>query len=209
VARAAAFHRVAWAAGLSFAGQFLYIGSAPIFVVDLLGKGELDFWMFFVPMIGGIIVGSFLSGRAAGRLSPNRLVTGALAFSTAGALANVVLGTLPTAATLPWAVVGPALIAVGTAAAYPTLQLILLDMFPTSRGAAVSMFTFFTLILNGVSAFALAPIATRSVLSLALASLVFVVAGLGSWLLHLVHTRREPHAVAPEGVDSMEPGDQI
>jgi len=208
VARAGAFHRVAWAAGLSFAGQFLYIGSAPIFVVDLLGKGELDFWMFFVPMIGGVMLGSFLSGRAAGRISPSRLVTAALVFSMAGALVNVVLGTLPTAATLPWAVIGPALIAVGTAAAYPTLQLVLLDMFPASRGAAVSMFTFFTLILNGVSAFALAPFATRSVFSLAVVSAVFVAAGLGSWLLHLVRARREPH-VAPDGADTLQPGEQV
>lgn len=195
VTRAAAFHRVAWAAGLSFAGQFLYIGSAPIFVVDLLGKGELDFWVFFVPMIAGVMFGSFLSSRAAGRISPRRLVTGSLLFSTVGAGVNVGLAALPTAAQLPWAVVGPGLIAVGTAAAYPTLQLILLDMFPGSRGAAVSMFTFFTLILNGLCAFALAPVATHSVLSLALASAAFVVAGLVSWGLHLTRSDRDPGAV--------------
>ncbi len=211
VTRAASFHRVAWAAGLSFAGQFLYIGSAPIIVVDLLGKGELDFWMLFVPMIGGIMLGSFLSGRAAGRLSPGRLVTGALVFSAAGAVVNVVLGTLPTAAQLPWAVIGPALIAVGTAAAYPTLQLILLDMFPASRGAAVSMFTFFTLVLNGITAFALSPVATRSILGLAVAALVFVLAGLGAWLLHLRSGRREPRVPMPPegGPDSLQPGEQV
>ena len=32
------------------------------------------------------------------------------------------------------------------------MQLILLDMFPAGRGAAVSLFTFFTLLLNGLVA---------------------------------------------------------
>jgi DHA1 family bicyclomycin/chloramphenicol resistance-like MFS transporter len=58
VARSGEFERMSWAITVVFAGQFIYIGAAAIFVVDLLGKGEGDFWMFFVPMISGVIVGS-------------------------------------------------------------------------------------------------------------------------------------------------------
>ena len=207
VSRSALFHRVAWAAALSFAGQFIYIGSAPIFVVDLLGRGELDFWVFFVPMIAGVMLGAWLSGRAAGRMGGRRLVTLSLLFATGGAVANVVLATLPTAADLPWAVIGPGLIAVGTAAAYPTLQLLLLDMFPATRGAAVSMFTFFTLVLNGVAASALAPFATRSVLALACTSTAFVVGGLLCWWWHLRAVPLEaPTTAHPE---PLEPTDQM
>ena len=90
------------------------------------------------------------------------LVTGALLFSGLGAAINVFLATLPTAAELPWAIIGPALIAVGTGAAYPTQQLMLLDMFPGGRGAAVSMFTFLTLVLNSVLATAVAPIIAQN-----------------------------------------------
>ena len=54
VFRVPAFHRMAWAGTLVFGAQFLYIGGAAIFVVDLLGQGELDFWKLFVPMIGAI-----------------------------------------------------------------------------------------------------------------------------------------------------------
>ncbi len=189
VSRSGRFHRVAWAAGLSFGGQFLYIGAAPIFVVDLLGKGELDFWVFFVPMIVGVISGAAISSRAAGRMGGRRLVTVSLLFGAAASVLNVVLATLPTAAELPWAVIGPALLAVGISAAYPTLQLILLDMFPVGRGAAVSMFTFLTLLLNGVNAALLAPWVTGSVLTLAVASLALVVLGLVSWGWHLVASR--------------------
>lgn len=203
VSRHAAFHRVAWAASLGFGGQFLYIGSAPILVVDLLGKGELDFWMFFVPMISGVMLGAWISGRAAGRISGRTLVTASMVFAAVGALVNVVLGMLPTAATLPWAVIGPALIAVGSAGAYPTFQLALLDMFPHSRGAAVSMFTFMALMLNGVTASALSPFVTGSVLELALAALVMEVAALLLWMWHLSLERRAL-PVNPEPIEPTE-----
>jgi len=192
VAREPSYHRVAWAASFTFGGQFLYIGAAPIFVVDLLGKGELDFWVFFVPMIGGVLVGAWVSGRAAGRFNSRVLITASLVFALGGGVLNVLLALLPTAADLPWAVIGPALIAVGASAAYPSQQLLLLDMFPDTRGAAVSVFTFFTLLLNAIITSLLAPLVSGSVLTMALASATLVALGLASWTWHL---RRTPAPV--------------
>lgn len=40
VARSGEFERMSWAITFVFAGQFIYIGAAAIFVVDLLGKGR-------------------------------------------------------------------------------------------------------------------------------------------------------------------------
>ena len=189
VARSAAFHRVAWAAALSFAGQFIYISSASIIVVDLLGLGELDFWILFAPLVAAVMVGSQISSSAAGRISGTALVTGALVFCVAAALLNVAIAAVA-GASLPWVVLGPALLGLGTVTAYPTLQLILLDMFPTGRGSAVSLFTFFTLLLNGLVASLLAPVVTGSMLELALASTVLVAGGLESWLWHCAAARQ-------------------
>ena len=55
VARSARFHRVAWSAALIFGGQFIYVSAASIIVVDLLGLGELDFWMLFAPLVGAVL----------------------------------------------------------------------------------------------------------------------------------------------------------
>ncbi len=207
VSRSVRFHRIAWAAALTFGGQFLYIGAAPIIVVDLLGKGELDFWMLFVPLISGVVLGSWVSSRAAGRVAGRRLVNAAMTVSLTAAVLNVGLAGFSGTSVLPWVVLGPALIAVGTAAAYPTLQLALLDMFPESRGAAVSMFTFFTLLQNGLTAALVAPHVTGSMLQLAVAALVMVAAGTLLWVLHVrlvpapvAHTpvAHESAAPAPE-----------
>ena len=198
VARSGPFHRVAWAAALTFAGQFVYISAAPIVVVDLLGLGELDFWVLFVPLVGAVVVGSQISSSAAGRISGRRLVTASLGFALCAGVLNILLAATQ-GATLPWTVVGPALLGLGTVAAYPTMQLILLDMFPSGRGSAVSLFTFFTLLLNGVIAGAVAPLVTGSVVELAVASTVLVAAGLLCWAWHLWATRPQLQSAAIGG----------
>jgi MFS transporter, DHA1 family, multidrug resistance protein len=190
VARSAAFHRVAWAAALSFAGQFIYVSGASIIVVDLLGLGELDFWILFAPLVGAVILGSQISSWAAGRISGDALVTGALVFCVVAALVNVAIAA--GGAGLPWVVLGPALLGLGTVAAYPVMQLILLDMFPAGRGSAVSLFTFFTLLLNGLIAALLVPRVSGSLGMLAATSAVIVIAGTVLWLVHLAVGRRTP-----------------
>ncbi len=204
VARSGRFHRVAWSAALVFGGQFIYVSSASIIVVDLLGLGELDFWVLFAPLVGAVLLGSQISSSAAGRIPGNRLVTGSLLFCVAAAAANVAVATT-VGPVLPWVVLGPALLGLGTVAAYPTMQLILLDLFPAGRGSAVSLFTFFTLLLNGTVAGAVAPFVTGSVGTVALASATMATAGLLLWLWHLRSPAPVAPPVAPTPVQPTEP----
>lgn len=184
VVRVPAFHRMAWAGTFVFGAQFLYIGGASIFVVDLLGEGELDFWKLFVPMIGAMVVGSIGSGRYGRLVSSSRLVSIGYAVSTAGALLGVAVALTPAGAVLPWAVVGVSLIAFGNGLAYPNIQLLMLDLVPTRRGAVMSAASFVTLVFNAASAALLAPYAGRSVLGFAVAAAVCVVLGWACWRSH-------------------------
>ena len=184
VVRVPAFHRIAWAGTLVFGAQFLYIGGAAIFVVELLGEGELDFWKLFVPMIGAMMLGSTLSGRSAGILSLERVVTIGFLLALVGGVLGVVLALSPLATTLPWTVLGVSLIALGNGLAFPVIQLMMLDLVPHRRGAVMSAGTFVTLVFNAVAAVALTPYVGRSVLGFAIAALVCVVVGLGLWLRH-------------------------
>lgn len=184
VVRVPAFHRMAWAGTFVFGAQFLYIGGASIFVVDLLGEGELDFWKLFVPMIGAMVVGSIGSGRYGRLVSSSRLVSIGYAVSTAGALLGVAVALTPAGEVLPWAVVGVSLIAFGNGLAYPNIQLLMLDLVPTRRGAVMSAASFVTLVFNAASAALLAPYAGRSVLGFAVAAAVCVVLGWACWRSH-------------------------
>ncbi len=190
VMRVPAFHRMTWAATLVFGAQFLYIGGASIFVVDLLGEGELDFWKLFVPMIGAMVVGSLASGRFGRTFTSSQLITLGYAVSTAGAAIGVVVALTPAGEVLPWAVVGISLVAFGNGLAFPNIQMLMLDLLPGRRGAVMSASTFVTLVFNAASAALVAPYAGRSVLGFAIAAAVSVVLGWGCWQWHRMAGRR-------------------
>ena len=182
VGRHPGFARLALATTFLFAAQFVYIVSAPIIVVDLFGKGEQDFWILFVPLIGGLVIGAWLSGRLAGRVETYRLVDHAVALALVAGAVNLTLMTL--VPRLPYAVVGPGLIALAVAIAFPVLQLAMLDLFPHHRGAAASLASFASLVFNALLAGAISPFVTGSLLVLATASTVFALVGAAFWGVH-------------------------
>lgn len=190
VARSAAVWRLSIAAAMVMGGSFLYIGGAALIVEGLLGLGELDYWMFFVPIIAGMTVGSWISGRAAGVISGARLVTYGLGFCLLMAVATVALAASPVGERLPWAVLGLSLIMLGTGMAFPTLQLMLLDAYPAARGAVVSFSTFLNLVLNATIAATLTPLAARSMVLMALTALTMVLIGAVTWGVHVMLARR-------------------
>ncbi|MGB7981199.1 MAG: multidrug effflux MFS transporter [Candidatus Nanopelagicales bacterium] len=205
VARRAAFHRLAWAATLAFAAQFLYIGGSSIFMVDLLGKGELDFWMLFVPMIVAMMLGSWISGRSAGRITGRRLVSAGYTIAVAGGVVGLALAATPLGDRLPWAVVGFTMIALGNGMSYPTLQLMILDLFPERRGAVMSGATFITLAFNAVVAVAVTPVVGVSTLGFAVTAMLLVLVGQLCWSWHCAVADRD-RAVA-EHPEALEPTD--
>lgn len=195
VARMRRFQVLSAASAFSFAGQFLYIGAAPIFVVTLLGKGAQDFWVFFVPMVAGMVLGSFTNGRLAGRVSGDRLIIIGQAVALTGAVTGCVLAAIPTTGVLPWAVVGSTAIAFGTGISLPVYQLALLDAVPHARGTAASVSTFLMLVLNATLTAVVVPIAATSLLRLAATSLALLV--LGTALFHLYRRAGRPARSTP------------
>lgn len=190
VARRRSFQVLAAAQALSFAGHFLYIAAAPIFVVTLLGKGEQDFWVFFVPMVAGMVAGSFTNARLAERVSGDRLVMSGQAVAITGAVLGLVLALAPGTEGLPWAVVGPTAIGFGTGISLPVYQLAVLDAVPHARGTAASVATFLMLLLNATLSSALVPVAATSLARLSVTSLLLLLLGTTFFHLHRISRRR-------------------
>lgn len=174
--------RLALVTAFAMGGQFVYIAAAPIIVVDLFGLGEQDFWKLFVPIIVGMLVGAWLSGRLADKVSRSRLVDAALACALGAGLLNVVLMLIHPY--LPLAMVGPALLSCAIAVAFPVIQLEILDTFPHHRGAAASLGTLASLGFNALLAGVIAPLVTASLLTVALAAAGFVLLGFLLWVGH-------------------------
>lgn len=181
------FQRLAAAGAFNFAALFLYIASAPAFVLDLLrgmdGQrlGETDFGWFFVPTIGGMMLGAFVSGRAAGRITGARLTNIGFACCGAAAVANIGYNLVVDVPTLPWAVAPMALNAFGIALVFPILTLAILDMYPRQRGSASSLQAFTGLVLHSLVAGLVSPLLSGDALWLALGAALATALGWAFW----------------------------
>jgi DHA1 family bicyclomycin/chloramphenicol resistance-like MFS transporter len=189
IARNPRFLRLSMAAALNFGALFLYIASAPAFVLDLLHLGERQFGWFFIPMISGMMLGAFVSGRAAGRIDGAKLANiGFACCGTAMAL-NLGYGLLVETPSIPWAVLPMSLYAFGIALAFPIITLAILDMYPRQRGGASSLQAFVGLLANALIAGMLSPLLSGSGLHLALGAAAFA---LGGWLFWWWEARVSP-----------------
>ncbi|SLM98252.1 MFS transporter [Corynebacterium xerosis] len=196
VGRSPVMLRVAAASAFGFASQFLFIAGASIVVVRLLGLGERDFWVLFIPLIIGMLSGAWVVGRVADLMDRSRLISFGFAGTVVTTVVNLVLVSFAPEFTggLSWglllAVIGPMLIAFTVALLFAPIQLEVLDLFPHERGAAASLGTFFGLVLNALLAGLIAPLVTTGLVALGLTSLIFALLGGGFWVWHLRAVRR-------------------
>lgn len=178
------------AGSFNFNALWVYISSAPAFVLGMLRLDTQHFAWLFVPAISGMMLGSFLSGRVAGRLTAATTVrVGYTIMVLASALNLAVTAQLPQPL-VPWSVLPIGLHAIGIGMSFPTLTLLLLDRFPHHRGAASSVQAFVSLLISAVIAGALAPVLAASPLRLALAAASVTMLGLGCWRAYLEVVRR-------------------
>ena len=150
----------------NFAGYFIYIMSAPAFLVRHLGLPETSFLWLFGPSMGGLVFGAWLSGRLAGKFSPRKTVACGYALMGLAALINIVLNlALPPG--LPWSILPMPLYTLGMSLTMPSMTLLALELFPAQRGLAASCQMFIQSMHNSLIAGVIAPIAWQSTLTLA------------------------------------------
>lgn len=180
------FQRLAAASAFNFGALFLYIASAPAFVLDLLrldGRHlhETQFAWFFVPTIGGMVLGAFVSGRAAGRMAGERLVLLGFAAGALAMLYNVAYNLVVPVPEVPWAVLPMTLHAFGIALVFPVLTLAILDMYPRHRGSASSLQAFTSLVMNAVIAGVVSPLISGNARHLAYAAAAMLLVAYAFW----------------------------
>lgn len=171
------------ALSLNFAGFFIYVLSAPVFLMTHLGVPETAFLWLFGPAMIGLMGGSWLSGRLAGKLSPGRTIAGGYLVMAAAALFNIGLNlVLPPS--LPWSVMPLFIYTIGMSLAMPNLTIFALDPFPAQRGLAASCQTFFQSGFNSLAAAIIAPAIWGSTRSLSLGMAALLISGGMAALLH-------------------------
>ena len=186
-----AFFPLALAGTLNFNALFLYVASAPAFVLNLLKLDSQHFAWLFIPAISGMMLGSFLSGRLAGRLSAAATVRLGYTIMLCAVAINVVVSLVLPEPRVPWSVLPIGLHAIGIGINFPTLTLLLLDRFPHHRGAVSSVQAFVSLVISAVLAGVVSPMLSGSALMLACGAATATVLGFASWRLYRSIERRE------------------
>jgi len=168
---------------LNFAAFFIYIAVAPAFLVELLHVSTWGFAWLFVPMIVGIIAGATLSGRMAGRISPQRTIRFGYMFIAAGTVANILICQFAPPF-VAWNVAPIMIYATGSALVAPSVMLALLDLFPTMRGLVSSLQGCLQFALSGFNAASIAPALDASLLRMAAGMAMFTIASYALWLAY-------------------------
>lgn len=163
-----------------FGGMFLYIAGAPTVVFDFLHMNNHDFAFMFVPMVAGMMTGSWITGRLAHRWPRERTVGLALSLMALAAVLNNAQAWWLTPSMV--GVVIPLMIytcAIGIA--MPAFTVLSLDCFPHNRGAASAMQGFVQMMGNAVVASLVVPLLSQQPVHLALGQLLMVAIGLLLW----------------------------
>jgi len=163
--------------------------SAPVFLIQHLGVSPQGFAWLFGPCVGGMVIGAFLSGQLAGRLSPRRTIALGYVIMTVAAAANLGMNLLMPAS-LPWAILPFPLFNLGMAMAMPRMQLLALDLFPERRGLASSCQGTVQTATNALTAAVLAPLLWATPLTLAFGMAGFLLLGLIVFAIALYHYRK-------------------
>jgi DHA1 family bicyclomycin/chloramphenicol resistance-like MFS transporter len=133
---------------LSFGGggTLLYVATAPDVVLHILRLSETQFGWMFIPMVSGMVIGSAVVSKTAGRISPATLLRYGFLFLIVGATADVV-SNLWFEQHVPWAILPLTLYSFGFSFIVPILTIQCLDLFPTRKGLASSLQGFFHILI--------------------------------------------------------------
>lgn len=168
----------------------IYISSAAEFVMGVLKLEATSFGWLFIPLIGGSMLGSALSGSLA-RHIPVRIQK-AIGYTclAIGSASNVLYNLSTDTPAVPWAVLPIACYTLGISLLMPILSLQIMGTFPQMRGLASSLQGFTQMSVFAIMAGIVVPQLFHSGLALALGHAVSVSAGMLIWWIAARRAKR-------------------
>jgi len=165
------------AVSFNFSAFFLYVLSSPIFLMQHLNLSSSQFGYLFIPTVTGMILGSFISKKTAGIISPAKLLKIAYLWMLLITSINLIFCLF--SPSIIFVNIGLiALYNIAMAAAMPLISIKALDCFPKARGTAASGQAFSQMLVSSVVAGLVIPIIWGSLATLAIGMLVIFSLGL-------------------------------
>ena len=161
-----------------FASFFIFIAGAPTLLMDILHLKPNEFYLLFVPVVSGIMLGAFTSNYLVNHFNSRQMINTFLSLMILIALINVILSFTITISPLR-SILPLILYSFSLATIMPVLGVSIINCFPNNRGTASAMQSFVQMGFNGITAnvivASLGAIASNFTLAqLALVSIAFI-----------------------------------
>lgn len=168
----------------------IYISSAAEFVMGVLKLEATSFGWLFIPLIGGSMLGSALSGSLARHIPVRIQKTIGYTCLAIGSASNVLYNLSTDTPSVPWAVIPIACYTLGISLLMPILSLQIMGTFPQMRGLASSLQGFTQMSVFAIMAGIVVSQLFHSGLALALGHAVSVSAGMLIWWIAARRAKR-------------------
>ncbi len=175
------FLRLVLSQAFMFGGFFIYITGAASLIYDHLHLGPEDFWIQFLPMVTGMMIGSAVAHRLSSRLHPLKIAWISLSLAGLGAISNLT-SSLVFEPSIISIIPLLTLYSLGMAIGMPVMSILALDCLPEKRGMAASLQSLFQMGSGALVSALVVPFVHKSVTQMALGMLVLFFLGLVFWL---------------------------
>jgi MFS transporter, DHA1 family, multidrug resistance protein len=151
----------------TFSAFFIYVLASPVFLMDHLGFNFQQFGYLFIPTVIGMMIGSFITKKSAGKISPKKLLRAGYYWMVLIVLSNLFFCFFfANDALINIGFI--ALYNIGMAAVMPIISIAALDQFPKMRGTAASGQAFSQMLFSSIVAGLVVPILWFSTFGLSL-----------------------------------------
>ena len=175
------FIRLVLAQALVFGGMFVYIAGSASLMFDHLNLGPEDFWVQFVPMVGGMILGSMAAHRMTDNYSPIHMSNASFIVVGIAAMMALISDFIfepSVMSIIPFI----SLYAFGLSFGLPVLATMALDCLPEKRGMAASLQSLLQMGTAALVSILVVPFVHDSLLQMASATLALWFIGVVLWL---------------------------
>ena len=145
------------ALGAVFSAFFVYVLASLVFLGKHLGLSPQQYGFLFVPTVTGMIIGSYLARRTAGKYAPQKVIRLSYVWMACIVIANLAVCYLLPARPV-FNILPVALYNIGMGVTMPILSLAALDRHAKIRGTAASGQAFIQMLLSTISAGVVVPI---------------------------------------------------
>lgn len=169
------FHyvRLIFINALGFASFFIFIAGAPTLLIDILLVKPDEFYILFVPVVSGIMLGAFVSTRLVNHFDSKQMINIFLTLMLLIALINVIL-SFTVEISIFRTIVPLILYSFSLSTIMPVLGILIINCFPNNRGAASGMQSFVQMGFNGITANIIVAVLGTSARNFILAQLALV-----------------------------------